>query len=194
MLARVGAQNSALVALRTVLVSRRQKGRRAPRLLRWVDGWMAAVGGQEAEAMRVEGGVDGRVLRGARRRAAAAATRRREGGGLEGGREEEDADEGSEGEGDDFENEIIHLYTGRPSSTDVHLPTDHDEISSSSRQSGRQSGPSSLGSRRRRDQGMGEAETRADEYRALLGSRASSDRPNSERRSGSTTWSAFLRR
>jgi len=194
MLARVGADKATLVALRTLLLSRRRKGRPAPRLLRWVDGWIAAVGGQEAEALRVEGEVDGRALRGVR-----GAARRARGG--------RRGDE-SESEGDDLENEIIEIYASFPSSSDLHVPsraqgarrlgespTGRARLSDGgSWRSGLQSGASSLEPRRGRDRRrVGEAERRADEYRALLGSRASSDRPGGERRSGSTSWSSFIR-
>lgn len=155
-----------------------------------MDGWIAAVGGQEAEALRVEGEVDGRALRGVR-----VAARR-----VRGGRREDTvamADREGPGEsgseGDDLENEIIEIYASFSSSTDLHVPS-RAHGTRRLGESDRRSGASSPEPRRGRDRRvMGEAERRADEYRALLGSRASSDRPGGERRSGSTSWSSFIR-
>jgi hypothetical protein len=56
-----------IIALRTVILSRKRKHRPEPRLLRWVEGWIGWTG--EAESLRVMSEDDGLELNKARRAA-----------------------------------------------------------------------------------------------------------------------------
>lgn len=186
----IGNSTSTITALRTVILSRLQRHRPKPRLLRWVDGWIGWTG--RAESLRVTSEDDAAALRRIRE-----TTRRAEGRGR--GRERNGlAPDAAAEDDDDFENDIIEYYAGLPSS--IYSPIGGYD--------GRSSGPSSstyLPTGRgdtpfsdptrdydRRIYTSLAADQRADDYQALLGSRTWSEASGRGRQSAMTTWSAFL--
>ncbi|KAI9876779.1 MAG: hypothetical protein M1830_005724 [Pleopsidium flavum] len=193
MLARIGASIPTITALRTVILSRKRKYRPEPRLLRWVDGWIGWTG--EAESLRVISEDDGAKLKKARR-----AARRRCARGM--GREDhETVRNAAAGDSDDdFEHEIIDHYAALPSSTCLPIEerecfdqpqTETFQDFKSIHQSSRQNiAPHSANSGE--IHGGREAEQQAKDYQALLGGQTYVE-PRRERRSKSTTWSAFIR-
>ncbi len=194
MLSRIGASIPTIIALRTVILSRKRKHRPEPRLLRWVEGWIGWTG--EAESLRVMSEDDGLELNKARR-----AARHVAGRGMRRERNQNVQNAAAGDSGDDFEHEIIDHYAALASSTYLpiregdkcfgHPPTDIAQESEGSQRPSRQDIASHLA-----DSGEiqknGEAEQRAKDYQALLGGKPYSE-PRRGRRSKSTTWSAFLR-
>ena len=191
----VPADVEALTALRTVLLSRRKRGRGRPRLLGWVEGWVEGLAdGEREEVRRVSAGEGRVVLRDRRRlrqermgmgmgmgmgRGGDEGRGGGSGGQLVGGRGERR----QESEDDGWEEEVVEAYrdeaTADESGGETGVQGGSEDFESRNGDDGWASRVDAT------DQG-GDAERRAEEYRMLLSPRPDAGTPVSIREAYAT--------